>query len=379
MFQQLNTKLTVHSLSQLLIKAVFLFLIVSCGKNISVQESNKIFLNNKPGDKNFEKILKSLAEELYRNKWGVDIHLIKPKFRNEKMQVEWENKNTKKMKRKFSSLRCQSIVDRLALSYICSLTGPVNIKKLMSSVYFKSFRENLNQLLTQEKNEIDLQARLLENRNEVLVLFDISLQQAEQNEKKYRVGILITAGFYLGLPIYKRITLDININTRREILRIYLHECGHQLFHKSRRFSKSLKLGLSWIGWRKTASSWWMVEEKSCNLFAEMILKDWEKELKKQSLYSTYIKLIGPPRWKRTKFVKKFKERYASLFFDKTFAMRRLYNKRIQSRYSTKDKIAGELRTYLKKHGIQKYLRDVNSCNDLKGVLLKIKREPKGK
>ena len=64
MFQELYTKKLTQSMSKPLISALFLLLFVSCGKSPSFQEANKAFLNNKPGDKNFENNCKLYEKHL---------------------------------------------------------------------------------------------------------------------------------------------------------------------------------------------------------------------------------------------------------------------------------------------------------------------------
>lgn len=348
---------------------LFLFLIYiisSCRKPLSFEESHEKFLNSYPHSKEFKQGLQGMANHLYHKKWPDKYYFTKPKIRHEKMIVEWEHKNKSKTIRKDSNLRCNSNIERLGLSCLIAQLGPVNIEKLMKSNEYLVFVKNLKLFLSEKEWNEETFKTTISAKNEILELFSISETQAKKNETTYKSGIILTSGFYMGMPFFKRITLDSNIETREEYLRVYLHECGHQLFDYDRKFGKTLKLGLSWIGWTKSTHSWWVVEEKSCNLIADEILEDYKDELKSDKRYQEILTKFP---WVYHPLSPDFKEKYSRIFFNSVAMLAQFKNARIDSRYSTKDEIAKVFREKLKAENVKIYIHLINKYITLKEVL----------
>ena len=311
--------------------------------------------------------MQGIASYLYSKNGAEDCHFTKPIIRNEKMLVEWEHKTRQKTIRKYARLRCTSNIERLGLSYLTSQLGPANINKLMKSKEYSFFIEELKLFLGNNNCDEKLFQSTIGAKNKILLGMGVSLSKAKENETSFKCGIIITTGFYMGFPFYKRITLDSQIGNREEYLKVYLHECGHQLFDLDRKFSKTIKLGLSWIGWMKTTESWWIVEEKSCNLIAEELLELHKSEIQSDTKYK---ESLGVSNWVYFPLASDYKERYARLFNNPAFMLGQLKNARIDIRYSTKDEIATVFRKKIKEVGIKTYIHLINPYITLKEVLV---------
>lgn len=342
------------------------FCFLGCKKTLTYEESQSKFLNSLPKSKEFSIGLQGVANHLYAKKWPGKYNFKKPKIQPEYMLVEWEHKTKQKTIRKNSKLRCSSNIERLALSCLVAELGPVNLNKLLKSSEYLNFVEKLKVYLSEKENSEELFHNSLTAKNAIFKRFNVSLEQAKWNETNYKCGIIVTTGFYLGFPFYKRITLDSQIENREEYLKVYLHECGHQLFDYDRKFLKTIKLGFSWIGWIKSTHSWWVVEEKSCNLIAEEILEDFKTELKSDKRYQ---EMLATSQWVYHPLAPDYKEKYARLFFNPVSVLALLKNSRIDNRYSTKDEIAKVFRDKLKADGVAKYIHLVNKYTTLKDVL----------
>jgi hypothetical protein len=344
-----------------------LLVISGCKKQLTREESAHKFLTSDPKSKDFQLGLQGMANHLYHGKWPDTYNFTKPKIRHEKMIVEWEHKVKKKTKRKYTNLRCNSNIERLSLSCLIAATGPINLDKLMRSNDFKLFTENLKTYLGAPENREDIYHELIRLKLSILKILKITEAEAKLNEVNYKSGVIITTGFYMGFPFFKRITLDSQISNREEYLRVYLHECGHQLFDKYRNFKKTLKLGFSWIGWAKSTDSWWIVEEKSCNLFSELILESFRKELEADKRYQ---EPLATADWIFHPLEPNFKTKYAPLFYNPSAMLEQLKNARINNRYSTTDAIAKLFRERLTEKGIESYIKSINTYLNLKDVLI---------
>lgn len=344
----------------------------SCKKQLTREESYYKFLNSAVTSKDFRIGLQGMANHLYNEKWPDKYNFTVPKIRHEKMIVEWEHKISQKTNRKFTKLRCTSNIERLGLSCIIPATGPINLDYLLKSNEFKTFTFKLKNYLETPDIKEDIFQELIQLRLLILKIFKVSETQAKLNEENYKSGIIITSGFYLGFPFYKRITLDSQIFNREEYLKVYLHECGHQLFDKYRKFGKTLKLGFSWIGWAKSTDSWWVVEEKSCNLFAESILELNNKEF---TADKRFHEPLTTSDWVFYPLEPNFKIKYAKLFFNSNAMLEQLKNARIENRYSTKDAIAKLFREKLLEKGIKSYILAINQYLTLKDVLIALDAE----
>ena len=341
--------------------------ISSCKKAPTWEESTSKLLSFNPKDKEFSKALQEVSNQLYAKQWPGQYNFTKPKIRNEKMIVEWEHKIRQKTIRRESKLRCTTNIERLGLSCLIVELGPVNLNKLMVSTNFKLFLDELKVYLGKPEFSEELLQATIEIKNKILKENKVSFEKAKENEQSYKCGILITTGFYLGFPFYKRITLDSHIESREEYLRTYLHECSHQLFDYDRKFSKTIKLGFSWIGWIKSTHSWWVVEEKSCNLIADEIMESFKAEMQKDKRYQ---EPLATSNWTYLPLSSDYKERYSRLFFNPESMLNQLKNSRIESRYSIKDKTAILFREKLKTEGLKKYIHSINRFISLKEVLI---------
>lgn len=348
-------------------------LITSCQKQLSREESNKRFLESAPESKDFRLGLQNLANHLYNEKWPGKYRFTKPKIRQEEMIVEWENKSSRKTKRKYSNYRFESNIERLGFSCLIAATGPINIEQLLKSNEFKLFTNNLKIYLKEPDEQEKVFNDLINIKMSILKKYKISESKAKLNEKNYNSGIIITTGFYLGFPFYKRITLDSQIYNREEFLNVYLHECGHQLFDSNRKFGKTLKLGFSWVGWAKSTDSWWVVEEKSCNLFAESVLEMYKKD---KLLDTKFTEPLTSSTWVFHPLEPNFRNKYAKLFFDESAMLAQLKNARIENRYSTNDAIAKLFRQKLAEKGIKTYISIINKYINLKDVLIALEANP---
>lgn len=346
---------------------IFLFTLGACKTQLTKEQSKQLVLNADIKSSLFRKGLEGYAEHLYQQQWPqhtFDFRL--PKLVEEKLMIEWEGKTTKKTSRAFSNIKCKTNVERLALSLLVSQLGPCSVQKLMRSTHFKAFVSQLADFLVKEETGTVLLERLKMIRNSIFQTFKIDDAMAKKNELEYKTGILLTAGFYLGFPLYKRITLDKQIETRKEFLQIYLHECGHQLFDKYRKFSKTMRLGLSWIGWLESTDSWWVIEEKSCNIFAEFVMKEIAEEIQKSESFN---KPLTKQSYQYLKLHSTFQERYALLFFNSEAMLNNLKNKKIENRYNTNDAISNKIRERLKEQGIKDYILSINHFCSSKEVL----------
>lgn len=353
-----------------LIKLVLLicmfFGLNGCKKQLTWAESQSKFLNTNPQSKEFTVGLQGVANHLYAQRWPGKYRFTRPKIRHEKMLVEWEHKKKQKTIRKEANIRCTSNIERLGLSCLISALGPINLNKLLKTPEYSNYVEKLKIFLGEKEWKEELFKVTLDSKNKILIKFGISQAKAKENEESYKCGIIITTGFYLGFPFYKRITLDSEIENREEYLRVYLHECGHQLFDKDRKFFKTIKLGLSWIGWIKTTHSWWVVEEKSCNLISDEILETLKSDIKSDKRYKDSL---ATSNWEYLPLAPDYKEKYARLFFNPVSVLAQLKNTRVDSRYSTNDEIAKIFREKLKVEGVKNYIHLINKYSNLKDVL----------
>lgn len=348
--------------------------LTSCQKKSDYATYEEQFLRLKPSDKGFEKALKKVSEGLYAEKWGGKFRFDKPTIRKEKMLVEWENKTSNRVVRKVSSLRYTDLPEKLALLLLFSHLGPVAPEKLLASDLFFKFKSELVTYLKSEDEASLADVKLVHG--DILKFYKISEAKAKENENLYNVGVLYATGFYLGMPFYKRITLGAEIQTRYTFLKVYLHECGHQLFDKHRKFSKSVKLGLSWIGWRKSAASWWTVEEKSCNIFSDMIMDKEGPFIKRLSIEQKkqMIEVLSEDTIKSFEKNDNMAHLYAQLFYDTKKAEERYLNKRINDRYSVNDGIGVFLKKNVEEKGVLGYIKAINKCFDTKEVLAVLKK-----
>lgn len=363
---KLNFKTFYFVFYNLILMLIILFAFTSCKTHLSKEQSRSLFLNSDINSGNFRKGLEGYAEHLYNEQWPEKYDFRRPKIHDEKMMVEWEHKIIKKTKRSSSKIKVKTNIERLALSCLASQMGQINLDKLMRNENFKIFSNLLGEYLCDEKIDETKLQELKKIKMNIFELFGINEKVASANEVNFKTGIIITTGFYLGFPYYKRITLDNSIENREEFLRVYLHECGHQMFDRYRKFGKTLRLGLSWIGWLESTHSWWVVEEKSCNIFAEFIIDKIQNEIKQEKGFQD---TLHPSNWISRKLSADFRERYSLLFYNPVSMLHNLKNQRIESRYSTNDQLAAVIRQKLREEGLKNYINSINGFCSLDEVL----------